>query len=355
MQPSMATPQCRWRSYDAQLAQLSAQLQTSLARYRPYAPGPANPKALRRCSSRLAPLRSRRQVRSLQQSAEMAKPRGALRLLICRGLSRTPQTRHPASSANLAEATARAERVLEGRRRAENVALVLMTSAIGLAAIACWLVLRAEASAALLREQHERMTEERAQELEQFAERVAHDIQSPLSATKLSIDAIARGPCDAAHARGAIERGKRSIAHVTDVVDALLTFSKAAGHPSPFAHANLRATVSEAVEDSRVDAERANVSLDVGPVADVDVVCAPGFPCGAWSTIWFRTPSSTWGIRRVARSRSLLEEEVTAPSGSKFATPVQAFRKSYRTDCSNHTFGWSKGMHRLDWGSVWQP
>ena len=178
---------------------------------------------------------------------------------------------------NLAAASELAQRVLRARRQALFAAVAMGSLASILAAFACWLVLVAERREGFVRARHERLLQDRATELERFADRVAHDIRGPLTTALLSFDVIARRiDSTGVDHSGAVERGRRALGGVNDIIDALLSFAKAAARPYPEAHADLQDTVSATIDDARGEADRTNVVLRAGPVADLDVACAPG-------------------------------------------------------------------------------
>src|SRR5207237_7947006 len=74
------------------------------------------------------------------------------------------------------------------------------------------------------------VVERKAEELDQFAGRVAHDILSPLSAVGL---AIALAEHNAPHAKQALARGNASLLRVRGIVDGLLEFARAGARAEP--------------------------------------------------------------------------------------------------------------------------
>jgi len=91
----------------------------------------------------------------------------------------------------------------------------------------------------------QRLISARAEELEAFAGRVAHDILNPLAAIGLTFDMLLRGlpPVDAA------ARGKASVARTRRVVDALLAFARAGARPEPGGRCEVQATLGGLLED----------------------------------------------------------------------------------------------------------
>jgi signal transduction histidine kinase len=117
---------------------------------------------------------------------------------------------------------------------------------------------------------HQRVLEERASELEQFAGRVAHDILSPLNGAGLALELVGR-PCDDAQRAGFIARGTRSIERVRRLVGGLLEFARAGAKPVAGARSDVAATMGELVGDLQSAAIEAGAELRV----DVDAATSP--------------------------------------------------------------------------------
>jgi signal transduction histidine kinase len=80
-----------------------------------------------------------------------------------------------------------------------------------------------------------------------FAQRVAHDLLSPLTGASLALGALERQHPDASTAR-LVGRATRAIERSRDLVHAIFNFARAGAQPSPDARAPLRATLETAVE-----------------------------------------------------------------------------------------------------------
>jgi signal transduction histidine kinase len=116
----------------------------------------------------------------------------------------------------------------------------------------------------------------RADELDAFAARVAHDLSAPLAAPVLALHHLTRTlPEDTPH-RASVDRALRSIKRADTLIRDLLTFARAAAEPEPEAHASLTDAVSGAVQDAEGDAAAAQVRIDVGSLPKRDVSCTPG-------------------------------------------------------------------------------
>jgi signal transduction histidine kinase len=164
-------------------------------------------------------------------------------------------------------------RIEEVHRKTSRVALEMDALCVALAAVAAWLVLRAVRRAQRIQQQHRSMLEARADELEQFAGRVAHDVLSPLGAVGLSLSiAQSLGP---PMVQTAAERGVSSLRRVRGIVDALLEFARSGARPDPAAVADVRAVVAELVEELRPQAEEVASELRVEAPPDCAVACSP--------------------------------------------------------------------------------
>jgi signal transduction histidine kinase len=89
---------------------------------------------------------------------------------------------------------------------------------------------------------------ERAEELDKFAQRVAHDLISPMAAVTLSLGRIQRAHPDPETTRTA-ERAQRALDGARQMVDSIYRFAGSGARPTPGAKAPLRATVHDAVRD----------------------------------------------------------------------------------------------------------
>ena len=168
------------------------------------------------------------------------------------------------------EAALRIEHI---HRRADRVALQMDAVCVALAAFAAWLVLRAVRRAQRIEQQHREMLERRADELEQFAGRVAHDVLSPLAAVGLALSVSQSfGP---EQVQAATHRGLSSLRRVRGIVDALLEFARSGARPQPGVAADVRAIVSELVDELRPQAEEAATELRVESPPECAVACNP--------------------------------------------------------------------------------
>ncbi len=161
-------------------------------------------------------------------------------------------------------------RMEEGRRRNVRVALLLDLLSTLFTLTAAWLTVRALASHHRVVDERNRLVARRAEELEQFAGRVAHDVLGPLSSTRLAVGLATSRVEDPAVQR-ALERGQRGITRVATIVDGLLRFARAGAHPDPGAVTVVAGVVEGVVVDMETVAEAAGVTLRAAAVPDCAV------------------------------------------------------------------------------------
>jgi signal transduction histidine kinase len=122
-------------------------------------------------------------------------------------------------------------------------------------------------------EERKRMTEERLRELDAFAVRIAHDLRGPLTSLILSAGLAQSKP---ARMPEAMDRIKRGVGMMNEMIEALLAFARAAA-PAAAGVAVVERVIEDVVAEALSDVERAQATLRVelppGPAA---VACAPG-------------------------------------------------------------------------------
>jgi signal transduction histidine kinase len=117
----------------------------------------------------------------------------------------------------------------------------------------------------------------RADELDAFAARVAHDIRGPLSAPLFALEWLGRDLAEGDSHKRAVERGIRSLQRVDGIVGDLLTFARAAAAPDGEERASLRNVITGVVQDAEREASKARVHIDVDDdLPACEVACAPG-------------------------------------------------------------------------------
>lgn len=115
-----------------------------------------------------------------------------------------------------------------------------------------------------------------AEALGDFAGRVAHDIVSPLSTAQLSLDRV-RQSCEADSSTcRAADRGVAAIHRVHNLVDGLLAFSRAGGHPEPGSAAELAPVIADVIDELGPQAKQQSIDLHVAAIPEAVVACSPG-------------------------------------------------------------------------------
>jgi signal transduction histidine kinase len=168
-----------------------------------------------------------------------------------------------------------AMRIERDHQHSTRAAIVLDLLSTLFTVLAAWLTVRALGHHHRVIEQRNLLVARRAEELEQFASRVAHDILGPLSATRLAVEFVASTTEDAGMRR-TLERGKNGILRVTSIVDGLLRFARAGARPDPGVMTQVAAVVQPVVTDLEPVAAAAGVTLTLQPLPACSVWGHPG-------------------------------------------------------------------------------
>jgi signal transduction histidine kinase len=161
------------------------------------------------------------------------------------------------------------------RTHSLHVALGLDGLSALLTAVTAILAWRAVRSYGRALEENNRLTSERAEELEQFAGRVAHDILGPLSAAQMFLSSGGQRTAEEA-TRVMCERSKRSIARVASIVNGLLGFARAGARPEPGVRTLVAPVVKDVLDELGPVAAQQSIELRVAPVAHLSVPCSEG-------------------------------------------------------------------------------
>lgn len=199
----------------------------------------------------------------------------------------TPVRRTPQAPSELQRAEATALALIDDNtaaaetltRAIERSRLLSNRAAVGLDALSvllalvvtrlAWRVLREHLDT---QEAQRRLLSARAEELEAFSGRVAHDILNPLSAVGLSLQLIQRGvPPEqvVARARASLQRAHR-------IIDALLAFARAGAKAEPDARCELEPVLAGVVSDAAELAESRGVDLALQVEGPLRVACPAG-------------------------------------------------------------------------------
>jgi signal transduction histidine kinase len=120
------------------------------------------------------------------------------------------------------------------------------------------------------------LMEARAEELELFAGRVAHDVLGPLGAASLALDvAAADAPAGGRTAR-LVGSGRAGLRRARVIADALLEFARAGARPTPGERAVVSEVVRAVVEEADPEAKLRGVAVFVDLEPGLAVACGPG-------------------------------------------------------------------------------
>ncbi len=154
-------------------------------------------------------------------------------------------------------------------RRSREVAFVLDLACAAFTGLLAWLALRSA-------HRYAAGEARRADELDAFAARVAHDIRGPLTPPLFALQRLARELEAENPYKGMVERGVRSLQRADVLIRDLLMFARAGAPPDLQAHASLPVVVAGVVQDWEHEASAARVEVAVDDLPACEVRCAPG-------------------------------------------------------------------------------
>ena len=157
-----------------------------------------------------------------------------------------------------------AERIERDHRRAVNISLLLDGISTLLTILVAFLAVRALQLHHRIVDERNKLIERRAEELEQFAGRVAHDILGPLSATRMAVGHVMKQLQDPTLQR-TLERGQRGVERVATIVDGLLRFARAGAQPEPGVVSSVGPIVQSVAVELEPIAQAAGVTLSLPP------------------------------------------------------------------------------------------
>jgi signal transduction histidine kinase len=125
-----------------------------------------------------------------------------------------------------------------------------------------------------LLESYGELQKQRADEMELFSGRVAHDVLNPLNASLLAVAQATRQCDDRDAVNSALARADATLRRAGRVVEGFLSFARAGALPSPDAHSEIALVLEAVYEDVRPLAERAGIELIV-PIGSPGAVRCP--------------------------------------------------------------------------------
>jgi signal transduction histidine kinase len=167
-------------------------------------------------------------------------------------------------------------RIKAVRRDAGWIGYALNTACALFAAVAALLVRRQLRRYGALVDDHAALQESRANELESFAARAAHDILNPVSATQMALALAAKRDIQDDRVRELVDRALNNQKRVRNLIDGLLQFARAGARPTPGAIADVRSVVEDVTAGVRPGAERAGIELRVDRLPQCEAACSVG-------------------------------------------------------------------------------
>jgi signal transduction histidine kinase len=178
---------------------------------------------------------------------------------------------------HLQHGTREARSILEFRRRAAQVAAAMFLATLLAATVATVMTIRLGRVRSHEAAIHERFLVDRADELEAFAGRVAHDLKDPLGALSIRLGVLCAdlGSNDP-RLGGAVDKAVQQIERMDGLLNALLEFARSGGTPVVGARAELREVVDNVIEELTPAAGSAHADLQVDPFPPEELACTPG-------------------------------------------------------------------------------
>ncbi len=162
------------------------------------------------------------------------------------------------------------------RRRTTVVGLLLDVLCTALAIIAALMVRHEVRRSAAQATERAHLAQERADEFEAFAARVAHDILSPLQAVNLAFEVALRHPDERAVTLEVLERGRRNVRRVRTIIDGLLEFARAGAKPEPGTSASAAEVLTEVQGLFRDEVAHGAIDFVIEPAPNRSVACSRG-------------------------------------------------------------------------------
>jgi signal transduction histidine kinase len=168
---------------------------------------------------------------------------------------------------NADTATRLADRI-GARRRQSWISTLLLT------AISAVLQLVAAALAIRTVSARTRELEERADELEMFAGRIAHDVLGPLSGRDMALQVLGDQPTPD-RLSSLAPRMRSAVRRVRQLADGLLAFARSGARPTDTI-SRTRAVLPDLIAELHAEAAESQIVLDADPVPDLELRCADG-------------------------------------------------------------------------------
>jgi signal transduction histidine kinase len=162
------------------------------------------------------------------------------------------------------------------RRRSLITGYLLDGLAAALALAASLFLLRGVRQYTDLLEAYGSLARDRAEELEQFSGRVAHDILSPLATASMALGIAGAAAGADERARTTAMRGMKSLQRVQLIVNGLLDFARAGARPAPGVSVELKSVIDDVTGALGIAAREKQIELAVEPSLPCAVACSAG-------------------------------------------------------------------------------
>jgi signal transduction histidine kinase len=162
-----------------------------------------------------------------------------------------------------------ARRAQWARARVRGVAFLLDGACAVFTAVLAWLAFQSARRYAATEAR-------RADELDAFAARVAHDLRGPLQPALFALQGLTRELEAEDPRKSMADRGVRSLQRADLLIHDLLTYARAGASPEVGAHASVRAVVAGIMEQIEGEASSAKVEVDAEDLPAIEVGCPPG-------------------------------------------------------------------------------
>jgi signal transduction histidine kinase len=169
-----------------------------------------------------------------------------------------------------------AERGAALARRIQLLGRQSIALAVGLDTISLLLAIFTAIMVVRVLRRYTDLIERRAEELELFAGRVAHDVLGPLGAASLALDVAAAEAAPGGRTSRLVGSGRAGLKRARTIADALLEFARAGAQPTPGERADVSEVVRAVVEEVEPEARLRGIAVQVDVAADLVVACSPG-------------------------------------------------------------------------------
>jgi signal transduction histidine kinase len=167
-------------------------------------------------------------------------------------------------------------RIQATRRKVAVIASILDATTLlftGAVAFFIWRIFRSNSR---LQRDHARLVEQRADELEVFGRRVAHDLLSPLSSLDFCLSAFKGVSEGDSKLENALVRARQCVVRAQGLVENIFDFARSGGAPAKDARVEVHDVVDQIVEEARAGDPNERPEIEVGPLPDCAVRCTRG-------------------------------------------------------------------------------